>query len=79
MLHTVESLLEKINAMHSKALLLHRLRNQYSEASGKTYDHAECKALIDDIQYMAKLIANDKQGTEIQTEMEYTKFLKDEK
>lgn len=79
MLHTVESLIEKINAMHSKALLLHRLRNQYSEASGQKYDHVECQALIDDIQYMAKLISNDKQGTEIKTEMEYTKFLKDEK
>lgn len=79
MLHTIESLIEKINAMHSKALLLHRLRNQYSELSEQKYDHAECQALIDDIQYMAKLIANDKQGTEIQTEMEYTKFLKDEK
>ena len=79
MLHTVESLIEKINAMHSKALLLHRLRNQYSEASGQQYDHAECQGLIDDIQYMAKLISNDKQGTEIKTEMEYTKFLKDEK
>jgi hypothetical protein len=79
MLHTVESLIEKINAMHSKALLLHRLRNQYSEASGQTYDHAECQGLIDDIQYMAKLIASDKQGTEIKTEMEYMKLLKDDK
>ncbi len=77
MLHTVESLIDKINAMHTKAILLHRLRNQYSEHADQTYDKAECQVLLDDIQYMAKLIANDTQGDEIKTEMEYKKFIKD--
>ena len=77
MLHTIESLIDKIKAMHDKAILLHRLRNQYSEHADQTYDKAECQALLDDIQYMAKLIANDTQGDEIKTEMEYKKFIKD--
>jgi hypothetical protein len=78
MLHTVEALIDKIKAMHDKAILLHRLRNQYSEHADRTYDKAECQLLIDDIQYMAKLIANDTQGDEIKTEMEYKKFIKDQ-
>jgi len=78
MLHTVESLIDKIKVMHDKAILLHRLRNQYSEHADQTYDKAECQSLIDDIQYMAKLIANDTQGNEIKTEMEYKKFIKDQ-
>jgi hypothetical protein len=77
MLHTIESLIDKISAMHTKAILLHRLRNQYSEHADQTYDKAECQVLLDDIQYMAKLIANDTQGDEIKTEMEYKKFIKD--
>ena len=78
MLHTVEALIDKIKVMHDKAIILHRLRNQYSESADKTYDKAECQSLIDDIQYMAKLIANDTQGDEIKTEMEYKKFIKDQ-
>jgi hypothetical protein len=78
MLHTIESLIDKISAMHTKAILLHRLRNQYSEHADQTYDKAECQVLLDDIQYMANLIANDTQGDEIKTEMEYKKFLKDQ-
>jgi hypothetical protein len=78
MLHTIESLIDKIKAMHDKAILLHRLRNQYSEHADQTYDKAECQVLIDDIQYMANLIAKDTQGDEIKTEMEYKKFIKDQ-
>jgi len=79
MLHTVEALINKINVMHTKAIYLHRLRNQFSEHAEQTYDHIECQAIIDDIQAMALLIAKDTQGTEIKTEMEYKKFLKDDK
>ena len=78
MLHTIESLIDKISAMHTKAIMLHRLRNQYSEHADQTYDKKECQTLLDDIQYMANLIANDTQGDEIKTEMEYKKFLKDQ-
>jgi len=77
MLHTVEALIDKIKVMHDKAIILHRLRNQYSESVEQTYNKAECQAMIDDIQAMALLIANDKQGDEIKTEMEYKKFMKD--
>lgn len=78
MLHTVEALIGKIKVMHDKAIILHRLRNQYSESADKTYDKKECQLIIDDIQALALLIANDRQGTEIKTEMEYKKFIKDQ-
>jgi len=70
MLHTIEELIKRINVMHDKAIELHRLRNQFSEISGKEYDKIACKALLDDIQSMAHLIANDREGTEIRTEMD---------
>jgi hypothetical protein len=73
MLHTIEELIDRLNVMKDKAIELHRLRNQYSELSGKKYDKVACQALLDDIQSMAKLIAEDKQGIEIKTKMEYKK------
>ena len=71
MLHTIEELIERLNVMKDKAIELHRLRNQYSELSGKDYDRVLCQALLEDIQSMAKLIAEDRQGDEIKTRMEY--------
>ena len=70
MLHTVEELIERLNVMKDKAIELHRVRNQYSEISGKEYDRAYAKNLLDDIQGMAKLIAEDREGDEIKTEMD---------
>ena len=70
MLHTIEELISRINVMKDKAIELHRVRNQYSELSGKEYDKAYANALLDDIQIMAKMIAEDKQGNEIKTEMD---------
>ena len=70
MLHTIEELIERLNVMKDKAVELHRLRNQYSELSGKQYDKIACQAILDDIQSMAKLIAEDRQGEEIKTEMD---------
>lgn len=70
MIHTIEQLIERINVMHDKAVELHRLRNQFSQLSGKEYDKVACKALLDDIQSMAHLIANDREGDEIRTEMD---------
>lgn len=75
MLHTVEDLIERIELMKTKAIHLHRLRNQYSEISGKTYDKIVCNELLTDIQGIARLISEDTQGHEIKTRMEY----KDEK
>ena len=73
MLHTIEDLIERLEAMKNKAIHLHRLRNQYSDISGKEYDKDACQALLDDIQSMARLIAEDTQGDEIKTRMEYKK------
>ena len=70
MLHTIEELIERLNVMKDKAIELHRVRNQYSELSGKEYDKAHCKALLDDIQGMARLIAEDREGDEIKTKMD---------
>jgi len=63
--------MRRIDVMKDKAIELHRIRNQYSELSGKTYDKVIAKALLEDIQGMAAGIANDTQGDEIRTEMEY--------
>lgn len=71
MQHSIEDLIQRINAMHDKAVLLHRVRNEFAEISYKEYDKAACQALIDDIQAMALSIANDKDGTDIITDMEY--------
>ena len=70
MLHTIEELIERLNVMKDKAIELHRVRNQYSELSGKEYDKEYAKALLDDIQMMAKMIAEDREGTEIKTSMD---------
>jgi hypothetical protein len=70
MLHTIEELIERLNVMKDKAIELHRVRNQYSEISGKEYNRARAQELLDDIQMMAKLIAEDREGTEIKTEMD---------
>jgi len=70
MLHTIEELIERLNVMKDKAIELHRVRNQYSKLSGKEYDRVYAKNLLDDIQCMAKLIAEDREGDEIKTEMD---------
>ena len=70
MLHTVEELIERLSLMKDKAIELHRVRNQFSELSGKKYDKVLAQAILDDIQSMAKLIAEDRQGTEIKTKMD---------
>ena len=71
MRHSIEDLIRRINVMHDKAILLHRVRNEFSEQAEKVYDKTTCQALIDDIQPMALGIAKDNEGTDIITEMEY--------
>lgn len=71
MQHTIEDLIRRINVMHDKAVQLHRLRNEFSEISGKEYDKTTCNAILADIQFLALGIAMDKSGNEIKTEMEY--------
>lgn len=70
MQHTIEDLIRRINVMHDKAVLLHRLRNEFSEISHKEYDKVSCKVLLDDIQSIALSIAHDRDGDEIKTEMD---------
>ena len=70
MLNTVEELIERLSLMKDKAIELHRIRNQYSELIGKQYDKILAQAILDDIQSMAKLIAEDRQGNEIKTNMD---------
>lgn len=71
MQHSIEDLLRRLETMKDKAILLHRVRNEFSELSYKDYDKVACQVLIDDIQAMALTIAHDKEGTDIITEMEY--------
>ena len=71
MQHTVEELIKRINVMHDKAVLVHRLRNEFSELSYKEYDKVSCKQLIEDIQALALSIANDKEGDDVLTDMNY--------
>jgi hypothetical protein len=70
MQHSIEDLIKRINAMKEKAIMLHRVRNEFAEISYKEYDKAACQNLLDDIQTLAAGIANDKQGTDIITEMD---------
>ena len=70
MLHTIEELIKRLEVMKDKAIELHRVRNQYSELSGKEYNRIKAQALLDDIQAMARLIAEDREGDEIRTEMD---------
>lgn len=73
MQHSIEDLIEKINAMHDLAVKLHRERNRYSDISDQYYDKAHCQHLLDNIQALAGDIANDREGDEILTNMEYKK------
>lgn len=70
MQHSIEQLIERLNVMKDKAIMVHRLRNEFAEISGKEYDKATCKALIADIQDLALGIAMDREGDEIITEMD---------
>jgi hypothetical protein len=69
MLHSVEQLLKRVQAMHDKALLLQQVRTEFV-GTHKNYDKVVCKELIADIQALALTIANDKQGTAILTELD---------
>lgn len=71
MQHTIEDVIRRINAMHDLAVQCHRVRNEFADISYKQYDHETCQHLIDQIQSLAAGIANDKEGNEIRTEMEY--------
>tara|TARA_B100000900_G_scaffold400967_1_gene405160 strand:- start:214 stop:501 length:288 start_codon:yes stop_codon:yes gene_type:complete len=75
--HSIEDLIKRINAMHDLAVKAHRVRNQYASGSGKSYDHEECKHLLEQVQSLAAGIAADKIGETIPTDMEYDKAVKE--
>ena len=56
MLHSIEDVIRRIDVMKDKAIELHRVRNQYSELSGKTYDKDIANSLLDDIQSLALVL-----------------------
>jgi hypothetical protein len=57
--------------MHDLAVQVHRLRNEFSEQAEKKYDQDSCNHIIEQIQSLAAGIANDREGREVITEMEY--------
>tara|TARA_B100001057_G_scaffold76836_1_gene71599 strand:+ start:724 stop:966 length:243 start_codon:yes stop_codon:yes gene_type:complete len=72
MLHTIEDLIRRINVMKDKSTELHRVRNEVSAISGKTYNKGKAKEILADIQALALSIAMDREDPEeIKTEMEY--------
>ena len=71
MRHSIESVIQRINVMHDLAVQVHRLRNQFSEDAHCSYDAQKCNHIVEQIQSLAAGIANDREGNEIITEMEY--------
>jgi len=71
MRHSIESVIQRINTMHDLAVQVHRLRNEFSEQAEKKYDQDSCNHIIEQIQSLAAGIANDREGREVITEMEY--------
>jgi len=67
--HSIEQWIDRINNMKDLCIQAHRVRNEFSELAGKTYDKAQCKHLLEQVQSMAAGIANE-QITEIKTEMD---------
>ena len=62
MIHSLEELINKINAMHDMAVLAHRKRYEKHDGS---YNHAMLKHEIEQIQAMAGEIYYDREGDEI--------------
>jgi hypothetical protein len=69
MQHSLEQWIERINTMKDLCIQAHRVRNEFAEISYKEYDKETCKHLLEQVQSMARGIANE-QITEIKTEMD---------
>lgn len=67
--HSIEDWIRRINSMHDLCVEAHRKRNEFSELSGKQYDKEDVKHLLEQVQSMARGLANEK-ITEIKTEMD---------
>ena len=55
--------------MKDMCIQAHRLRNEYSDLVEQTYDYAQVKNILEQVQSMAAGIANEP-ITEIKTEMD---------
>jgi hypothetical protein len=69
MQHSIEQWIDRINSMKDLCIQAHRVRNEFAELSYKEYDKATCKNLLEQVQSMARGIANE-QITEIKTDMD---------
>jgi len=69
MQHSIEQWIDRINSMKDLCIHAHRLRNEFSELSGKQYDAEACKHTLQQVQELARGIANE-EITEIKTEMD---------
>jgi len=55
--HSVEDVYRLVSVMYEKAVHLHRVR--YSSEAGGAYSEQEVQFLIDDLQSLARQLAND--------------------
>ena len=68
--HSIDQLIQRIDAMQDLAVKANRVRNQYSGQSRKDYDHDACKHLLEQIQDLARGIVNDKVGDTVPVEFD---------
>ena len=68
--HSIDQLIQRIDAMRDLAVKANRVRNQYSGQSRKDYDHDACKHLLEQIQDLARGIVNDKVGDTVPVEFD---------
>ena len=71
--HSIDQLIQRIDAMRDLAVKANRVRNQYSGQSRKDYDHDACKHLLEQIQDLARGIVNDKVGDTVPVEFDDVK------
>ena len=71
--HSIDQLIQRIDAMRDLAVKANRVRNQYSGQARKDYDHDACKHLLEQIQDLARGIVNDKVGDTVPVEFDDVK------
>lgn len=69
MQHSIEQWIDRINAMKDLCIQAHRVRNEFAEISYKEYDAETCRHLLEQVQSMARGIANE-EITDIKTDMD---------
>ncbi len=69
MQHSIEQWIERINSMKDLCIQAHRVRNEFAEISYKEHDAEACKHLLEQVQSMARGIAEE-EITHIKTDMD---------